>query len=237
MSLTVYACFFFYSGGVFSTQDIDEFSSAIGGLSLSEDDDCPDPSIGALIQAVQASEPGSSIFLFTSAPPSDASRIPVLEALISEKSVKIFPIVSSVCSSDKRKRSTGYDHRSLFKREAEVDLYHFIAAYSGGQVFSIADPSDIGGLSSLITFSAIEANTVLFKSSVSPSGDYTFPIDEKVHEVTVSVNGNAVTSTVMPPEGQFVYIMFTKHTVSYLCLSPLNIGYTTTMKRFSSYTL
>ena len=190
---------------MFSTQDIDEFSSAIGGLSVSEDDDCPDPSIGALIQAVQASEPGSSIFLFTSAPPSDASRIPVLEALISEKTVKIFPIVTSGCS-DKRRRSTGHDHRSLFKREAEVDLYNFIAAYSGGQVFNIADPSDIGGLSSLITFSAIEANTVLFKSSVSPSGEYTFPIDEKVRKVTVSVNGEDITSSVASAEGQFIVL-------------------------------
>ena len=189
------------ASGVFSTQDIDEFSSAIRGLSVSEDDDCPDPSIGALIQAVQASEPGSSIFLFTSAPPSDASQIPVLEALISEKSAKIFPIVTSVCSG-KKKRSA-HDHHSQFKREAEVNFYHIIAVYSGGQVFSIADPSDIGGLSSLITFSAIEANTVLFKSSMSPSGKYVFSIDENICKVMVAVNGEDITSSVGSATGQF----------------------------------
>ena len=188
---------------MFATQDIDDFSSTIAGLSMREDDDCTDPSIGALIQAVQASGPGSSIFLFTSASPSDANRIPALEALISEKTVKIFPILTSGCSNDKR-RSVEYDRHTLSKREAGEDLYHFIATFSGGQVFSTVNPSDIGQLSSLITFSAIEANAILFKSSASASDEFTFPIDEKVRKVTLSINGNAIASVLMPPEGQLM---------------------------------
>ncbi len=161
--------------------------------------ECRRPYVEALIHAVQASKPASPIFLFTEAPPSDASRVPVLEALAAVKRVKIFPILTpsdcEKCKSEQQPTATSSGETDL-----KIDR---IASITGGQVLRV-NPSDIKAVLTLATLSAIGTNSILFyaASTTSPSA-YTFPVDKKISEVTISVNSasDSVASMVKTPRG------------------------------------
>ena len=74
---------------MFQTYNSEDFLNAIGQLIPRGGGDCPEPSIGALIRAIRASEPNSPIYVYTDAPPSDPNRLAEVEALISEKGVTV----------------------------------------------------------------------------------------------------------------------------------------------------
>ena len=69
-------------GITIESDDIQEFLMAIASLTADGGDDTPDPSFGAIIQAIEASEPSSSIYVFTDAPASDSHRLNEVETLL-----------------------------------------------------------------------------------------------------------------------------------------------------------
>ena len=80
---------------IFETEDIDEFLSGIASLHANGGGDTPEPSVGALIRAIRASEEGSPIYVFTDAGAKDAYRIREAQALIAQKLVTVtFALVS-----------------------------------------------------------------------------------------------------------------------------------------------
>ena len=168
---------------------------------MTANSDCRRPYVGALIQAVQASNPGSPIFLFTNAPPSDASQSPVLEALVAVKRVKLFPMLtpsSDRCTANHNNAKKHYSAIPTGQTDFKIDL---ITGITGGQVFCIP-PSEIKELLPPVTLSAVIATDIIFYAANLTSPDtYTFPVDEKVSEVTISVNGAVITPTVKTPGG------------------------------------
>ena len=181
--------------------------NAIGQLRASGGGDCPEPSIGALVRAIRASEPNSPIYVYTDAPPSDPNRLAEAQALISEKSVTVNYGLTDGCRG-KRKRSlqqNNQDYSHVEKRQTSSgseSVYQFLAALSGGQVLNL-QPTDIGDLSSLISFSAARTYTTIFYQSGPLAGTYRFrfPVDETVTAVLISINGRFIQVTVRNPQG------------------------------------
>ena len=192
---------------MFQTYNSGDFLNAIEQLIPQGGGDCPEPSIGALIRAVRASEPNSPIYVYTDAPPSDPNRLAEAEALISEKGVTVSYGLTDGCRG-KRKRSLqqyNQDHRHVEKRQTGSDsenVYQFLAALSGGQVLNL-QPTDIGNLSSLISFSAARTYTTIFYKSGPLFGTYSFrfPVDETATAVLLSINGRSIEVTVRNPQG------------------------------------
>lgn len=174
-------------GTTIVTEDIDQFLNAIGSLSASGGGNCPEPSIGALIRAIRASEQGSPIFLYTDADALDPSRVPEALALIRETGIRVTFVLTGVCGG-----------------QVIDDAYTLISAISGGQVLNV-DQFDISQLSSLISFSLMQSIVNIFfrTSSITP-GTYSFAVDESVSEVLISVNGVGITATVTAPGGEHV---------------------------------
>ena len=192
---------------MFQTGNIDNFLNAVGQLNANGGGDCAEPSIGALIRAIRASEPNSPIYVYTDAPPSDPNRLAEAQVLISEKGVTVNYGLTDGCSK-KRKRSLQRYHQpysQVEKRQTSSNsenVYQFLAALSGGQVLNL-QPTDIGDLSSLISFSTARTYTTIFyKSGVLP-GTYRFffPVDETATAVLLSINGRSIQVNVRNPQG------------------------------------
>lgn len=131
--------------------------------------------------------------------------------MISEKGVTVNYGLTAGCSK-KRKRSLqqydqdyGHDQLQVEKRQSRSDsesIYEFLAAFSGGQVLNL-QPTDIGNLSSLISFSAARTFTnILYKSSpLTGTYMFNFPVDETATAILISVNGRYIQATVRDPQG------------------------------------
>lgn len=189
-------------GLLFDTEDIEEFLERITGLTASGGGDSPDPSIGAIIQAVEASETGSPIYVFTDAPPSDERRLNEAKSLILRKNVRIF---FAFVNSGVNKRSLDDKQRmhGLNKRQDDTaNIYENLAAFSGGQLLNVRT-SEISELATLISFSAVQSRNTIFRRSSVLQGtvEHTFPVDSFVVEVTISINGQIIDTSVTTPEG------------------------------------
>jgi hypothetical protein len=181
------------------TEDIDEFLNAIGNLSADGGGDCPEPSIGALIRAVKASERGSPIYVYTDAEASDPGRSAEAQALISKAAVRVNYVLTGSCFGQKRsaegsqldtERYSVKQHRMRWKRQTIDDLYTLIAATSGGQVH--VNESDFLELTDMTSFSLMQAlTTVFYRMSLVTGGLFNFPVDETVSKILVTINGGA----------------------------------------------
>lgn len=194
-------------GYVFETDDIEQFLNRIADLVADGGGDTPEPSIGALIRAIESSEPGSPIYVFTDAPASDSYRFNEAIALISRKEVTVsFALVNSL-----RKRSLDtqqtYETHSRSKRQTvEADVYEQLAQFSGGQVLNIRT-HEISDLASLVGFSARQSRSTIFRRSGVYFGrvEYSFPMDSFTSEAIISINGQNIAVSITSPQGQLYY--------------------------------
>lgn len=163
--------------------------------------DAPEPSIGAIIRAIRASEEGSPIFIFTDAPPSDSYRQSEAKALISQKSVSITFVY--VTSFRKRSNSPQFENfRS--KRQIANNTYDALAAISGGQVLSVGT-DDISRLSDLVSFFTNPERSVVVRYSgvVSDPTAYNFTVDSSIEQVIISIDGNGYLLSLTTPAGDY----------------------------------
>lgn len=190
-------------GILFETKDIEQFLARIAQLIAIGGGDGPEPSIGAVIRAIEACEPGSPIYLYTDAPASDAYRLNEARSLASGKNVRIFPALVNRLT---RKRSLDdkqmYDNISRTKRQVGNDVYELLALYSGGQVLNVRT-SDISNLASLVSFSAVQSRRTIFRRSSVLYGtvEHSIPVDSSVVEVLISINGRSIGTSVSSPQG------------------------------------
>ena len=187
-------------GLIYETNDIEVFLSGIASLHANDGGDAPEPSIGALIRAIKASEEGSPIFVFTDAPASDSYRIQEAQALIAQKSVTItfaFVVLG-------RKRSTN-DHMQVghfeeIKRQAD-ETYETLATLSGGQVLNLGT-SDLSDLGELVRFSADQERTTIFRETGAIGPFKTFYIDSSIEQAIISINGYGLGISLNSPSGK-----------------------------------
>ena len=205
ISLKLFVFFPQDPGITFETEDVEQFLARIAALTADGGGDTPEPSIGAIIRAAEASEPGAPIFVFTDAPASDEDRINEARSLIVRKNVRVFFAFVNI---ETRKRSLDDKH---FQRKRQVgggNIYERLAELSGGQFLRVRT-SEISDLASLVTFSAVQSRRTIFRRSSIVSGtvEHSFPVDSSTVEVTISINGRGIAVTIFTPQGYIIKIL------------------------------
>ena len=188
----LYICIYIDPGNIFETDDIEQFLSGIAQLTASGGNaERAEPSIGATIRAVKASEPGSSVYVFTDAPASDGYRLNELTTLIADKKVIINFVYVTTTGGKKRsvQPSGAHKHASRAKRQSVDDAYEQLSAISGGQVLTV-DTNDISELASFVSFSAVQSRSTVIhrEGSLLGTAEFIFPVDTFTSEVFISVD-------------------------------------------------
>ena len=187
------------------------FLDGIASLIAAGGGDIPEPSIGALIRAIKASEEGSPIFVFTDAGASDPELLPDAQDLIIQKSVTVtFALVEA-----RKKRSGNYgiqDIQNTYKEKRQLDdTYNIIAAFSGGQVLNL-ETDDLSELGEFVGFSADQSQVTILRESGNMSS--TFHVDSFIQQVVISIDGSG--------GGENVIVMTPTGNASF-CLTSLNL--------------
>ena len=181
------------------TEDVEEFLAGIGALVASGGGDIPEPSIGALIRAAEASELGSPIFVYTDAVESDGERIHEAIALLVARNLRVtFALVDN---SAKRSADVFEQQLSRGKRQVDDTIYAQIAAATGGQILNLRT-TEFSELGTLITFAAIPTSrTILLRSGFFfGTLSLNFPVDSATVQIMISINGdiNSAVSVLTP---------------------------------------
>ncbi len=200
---------FFYSdpGLIIETNDVEQFLIEIGNLTADGGGDAPEPSIGATIRAIEASEPRSPIYVFTDAPASDGNRSPEAEILILQKQTRVFFALINVLQRKKRSAEDNImqilanELHFRTKRQAAPSVYQELATFSGGQILNV-DTNDLSELSSLVSSSAIQSRRTILRMINSESATYAVPIDSSILEVSISISGTRINVSALSPQGK-----------------------------------
>jgi hypothetical protein len=167
------------------TADPDAFKGALGSLFASGGDDCPELAMAGALGAVDASDEGGDVFLFTDASAKDAGLMGSVQSLAASKQVKLFFALFGSCSP--------FD-----------PAYFALANGSGGQVF-ILSRSEAGSITQLadllVRNDAVDVEitqaTLAGIDKVVP-----FVVDSQMSRLTVSFsNINGTTLTLLRPDG------------------------------------
>ena len=154
---------------------------------------------------MEVSEAGSPIYVFTDAPASDEHRINEARSLILRKNVRVsFALVNAGFkkrSLDNQQKP--YQIKPRNRRQVGDDVYEQLAALSGGQFLSVRT-SEISELAALVSFSAVRSRRSIFRRSDVLRGtvEHSIPVDSSVFDVTISINGQGISVTVLTPQGQ-----------------------------------
>lgn len=206
LSLHGYILFHIDPGNIFETDDIEQFLSGIAQLTaFGGNYERAEPSIGAIIRAVRASEPGSSVYVFTDAPASDEDRLSEATTLIADKNVIINFVYVTTIGGKKRSVQPSGTHKqvSRSKRQSVDDVYEQLSAISGGQVLTV-DTNDISELASFVSFSAMQSRSTVIhrEGNLLGTAEFVFPVDTFTSEVFVSVDAEqSITVSVVNSQG------------------------------------
>ena len=184
------------------------FLDGIASLTASGGGDTPEPTIGALIRAIKASEEGSPIIVFTDAEASDPELLPDVQDLIIQKSVTVtFALVDAF-----RKKRSGNDGmqdiQNTYKEKRQLDdTYNIIAAFSGGQVLNL-ETDDLSELGEFVSFSADQSQVTILRESGSMLST-TFHVDSFIQQVVISIDGSGGGENVivMTPTGNDTFYL------------------------------
>ena len=190
---------------IVETDNIDVFLDGIASLTADGGGDAPEPTIGALIRAIKASEEGSPIFVFTDADASDPELLPDAQDLIIQKSVTVtFALINAF-----RKKRSGNDGmqdiQNTYKEKRQLDdIYNIIAAFSGGQVLNL-ETSDLSELGEFVGFSADQSQVTILRESGNMST--IFHVDSFIQQVVISIDGSGGGENVlvMTPTGNTTF--------------------------------
>ena len=168
------------------------------------------PAIDAILRAARASEPESSIFVFTASSPSDENLLGQAEAIIAQKNLKVVFIHDA---SSLNKRSTGKSKRlhmnkSYHKRQDDISLvYEELEIFSGGETITVPR-REISDLAMFVSFSAIQSNNVIFRREATLSGnvEHYFSVDSYTFQILIFINGQSVEASVTTPQGKVVTV-------------------------------
>jgi len=157
-------------GEPFVTMDADQFLAQVDALSPGGGGDCPELSQGALLKAVGASVPGSSMFLFSDASAKDASLGATTDALAQERNIRISPVLTGSCSPVDpvyKRNATETGGQLFFVDRGEVE-----------SLFALVAPQVTGDFETLLLASGLLART---------SRDFPIAVDSTVRRAVFSV--------------------------------------------------
>ena len=140
-------------GNITKTYDVDVFLNEIAALIASGGGDCSEPSIGALVRALDASQSDSPIYVFTDASAKDGYLLSTAASLIAQKHNTVTYINQKGCSHKKR--------TTVSQRQTEPNPYSYLATLSGGQVLNV-EAVDLSKLSTLVVQSIQGTPAIIF---------------------------------------------------------------------------
>lgn len=182
-------------GLVTTTTDIDKFATAIGALKAGGRSDCNEPTFGPIIRALENSVRRSAIYVFTDAPASDEGRLAEAQSLIAEKDIEVNFVLTPGCTRKKQlTKDTRYTGRAL---------YHYLAAYSGGQVLEVEE-NEVTAVTRLVSTSARRTHATILRRA-SPrgfTGTLRFPVDDTVEELVMIVSSDSHYVKITTPSGE-----------------------------------
>ena len=186
------------------------FLDGIASLTANGDDDGPEPTIGALIRAIKASEEESPIIVFTDADASDPELLSDAQDLIAQKSVTVTFALEYARSIKRAANDKAQDIKSKHEQKRQFDdIYNIIAAFSGEFVGFSTDQSQV---------------TILRESGNMLST--TFHVDSFIQQVVISIDGSGggENVSVMTPAGNATF-----------CLTSLNLQLCVNTRYFLSH--
>ncbi|XP_003218068.3 von Willebrand factor A domain-containing protein 7 [Anolis carolinensis] len=187
-------------GPVMKTNNVDEFEYYISRLHVTGGGDCPEMSLTGLKLALQESLPRSKIFTFTDAGAKDEWLKDEVKVLIDSTGSEVNYALTGYCSSRKR-RSVAREETEASARSYD-NLYEELAAYSGGY-YVMTSKSQLHQILGIMKLS-LNAAPVKVAYSHMDGTRFSFPVDETLTEITVSVKSrvsSGFSMTVLQPSG------------------------------------
>ncbi|XP_071802833.1 hemicentin-1-like isoform X2 [Asterias amurensis] len=174
------------------TTDPDKFVKRLQDIYVSGGGDCPEASIGAILQALNISLPGSFIYVFTDARSKDYHLVNQVLKLIQEKESQVVFVMTGDCGN--------HSHPG-FK------AYEQIAATSSGQVF-LLNKSDVDEVLRFVEISlqSRKVNLISTNHRSSANTTFTLPIDSNLTQFTLSVSGLNPYIELRDPSGRLVKV-------------------------------
>jgi hypothetical protein len=198
-----------------ATGDATAFEAAVDALYADGGGDCPELAMSGLLQAIAASDPGATLFLFTDADAKDDDQASNVAFAAQAKGIKINfalfgncgeygdsaarkprPRISSTSPHDPASFQVGSQkivrHKADQVTASDYDPAFFkVGSQTGGQVFLLAG-SEAGAITNLVTPQLGQHPVSLLSvADVLSSGDtrdYVIPIDSTVTSVTFSIS-------------------------------------------------
>ncbi|XP_015277988.1 PREDICTED: von Willebrand factor A domain-containing protein 7 [Gekko japonicus] len=187
-------------GPVHVTQDVDAFESFISGLTVYGGGDCPEMSLTGLKLALHESMPRSKIFIFTDAGAKDASLLDEIKVLIDSSGSEVNSALTGYCSS--RKRRSVDEESPEASRRRYSNLYEELAAYSGGY-YMMTTKSELTQVLGIMELSLNAAPVKVTRARLHGT-QFSFPVDETLTEITVSIKSTSssrFSMSVLQPSG------------------------------------
>ncbi|XP_032829091.2 von Willebrand factor A domain-containing protein 7-like isoform X3 [Petromyzon marinus] len=170
----------------FITKDWTEMYQALDSLEVAGGGDCPEMALSALELALQISQPGSDIYLFTDAGAKDeADKKDAVKALFESTDSRLHVFnTGSYCMARTQ--------RDLYSRASEPrqNIYETLAALSGGQ-YILTSKGELADVLGSLELSLNAAPVSVRYVEVTTPDSVTFPVDSSLSEIVVSVSGPA----------------------------------------------
>lgn len=189
--------------GLTRTADIDKFKQQINSLSASGGGDFPEMCLSGLLVALTRAPPSSDIFVFTDASAKDTELKSAVEAMIeSTESTVTFLLTSSVSSRRKRAVSDTQSSSSRPMSQSEIQLYRDLTQVSGGQTLEVTNTT-LSEASTAITdtFTSGLVTVLQVARSAGNAGNFSFPLDTSLSNVTIYITGSSLVFTLYSPTG------------------------------------
>jgi hypothetical protein len=173
-----------------ATSDASAFESAVNSLTAEGGGDCPELSFSGLLQAIAASDPGSTLYLYTDADAKDDDLESNVDTAAAAKGIKVVFALFGDCT-DESELMRRKSHPMAYPASNYDPAYFQVAAQTGGQTF-LLDRDEAGAITNIVTPQLGQRpSTLLSVADVLNTGDmrnYVVPIDSTVTSVTFSIS-------------------------------------------------
>jgi hypothetical protein len=177
-----------FFGPFTTTSDAPAFLGQVNSLFASGGGDCPELAMHGLLDAVNAADEQSTLFLFTDASAKDSGLFPIVDAAATKKKITI--------------------NFALFGSCSPIDpAYINTASATGGQVFLFNRFTETGAIFPLMNsqIGGPQVNILHDAGTLSGSRDIAFPVDSMITSLSVSTSLDSVSViTLTRPDGTVV---------------------------------